>query len=122
MLGACARAQVDLVVVLREASDGWRARVVERAGVVDGVGDEVDGVWIFNSKATVRERDGAVANEGLEEALVLVVAAGLVEEAEDGRVVAIPLQLSFIRADGDEDVDADVGKRAAVVVVDVGHD
>ena len=58
----------------------------------------------------------------MEKALVAIVSAGFVEEAEDGCVVAIPLQLSFIGADGDEDVDVGVGKRAAVVVVDVGHD
>ena len=103
------RAERDFGVVRDEPIDGRRADVVEGLRVGDGASDEVDGRRGFHSESSVGERDRAMPDEWLEETLVLVVPAGLVEEAEDGGIVPIPVQWDPVGREGNEHVVVDGG-------------
>ena len=102
---AAARAEVDFDVVLDQPLDGRRARVVEGPFVGDVASDEVDGVWVFNRQPPVGERHGAIVEERLEEAGLLIVLADLEEEAEDGGIAAIPAKADLVGGDGNEDAE-----------------
>ena len=56
--------------------------------LVDDASQEQDGKRMLNGKLAVGERDRAVAEERLEEALVRVESLDLEEEAEDVGIVA----------------------------------
>ena len=85
-----------------------RAGVVEVARVRDGVLQEHDGLYIFNSDLPVREVDRSVSEESLEQALPLIVLLDFVEQARHVGVVLVPNEGLPMDVDGDVRV-GDVG-------------